>query len=63
MKKQTFRKITLSRETLRTLDPSNLSPVNGGLSTACPPVSNICSYQRCSQGTSCPSFCQVTACE
>jgi hypothetical protein len=58
MKKKTLRKINLSRETLHALDPNVLAEAGGGVTSPCTTVSGV----RCSQGTSCPSYCQVTNC-
>ncbi len=56
MKKKMPRKINLSRETLHTLDANVLQQVDGGVSFG------PCSGARCSDGTSCPSYCQVSTC-
>ena len=51
MKKQTPKKLALSAQTVRNLDPEKLGLVEGGLTTfvtcTCPPT------QRCTNGTTC----------
>lgn len=57
MKKKSLRKLSLSRETLRTLDNAGLAQAAGAAKTDKCPTGQTCTGNTCDCTLSCPELC------